>query len=232
MAKRGVRDLKFKLPVGAINGATFTLHEYGINVKSREIFLHPYINVEFTEAEDPGVEYRMTAQFIKNMSLLNNQGNGNILIHQQTEGGCYDLGMAIYDTIKARAAPVTMLAYAYSRSMSSITIQAAARRVLMPHTFFMIHYGIVAADDTTRGFLSYAATVKQDNATMIEVYVDRCIKGKAFKGKTREQIIRVIEKRIREKQEWYMTAQEAVDHGFVDGIFGTRGFKTLAEIRR
>ena len=29
-----------------------------------------------------------------------------------------------------------------------------------------------------------------------------------------------------------MTAQEAVDHGFVDGIFGTKGFKTLAEIRR
>ena len=37
---------------------------YGLDVKNRELYLHGYIG---NTDEDPGVEYRMAAQFYKNI---------------------------------------------------------------------------------------------------------------------------------------------------------------------
>ena len=36
---------------------------------------------------------------------------------------------------------------------------------------------------------------------------------------------------MNEIREWYMTPTEAIDKGFMDGIFGTPGYRNLDELR-
>jgi ATP-dependent protease ClpP protease subunit len=221
-----------RIKLADLNDSLWSLHEFNLNPVSREIFLHGYHASEWNEDVEPGVEYRMATKFMKNLYLLNNQGSGNILIHQETQGGDWEHGIAIYDAVKASKAPVTFLCHAHARSMSSITIQGAKRRVLMPNCMFMVHHGSLCYDDTVKGALSFAARAKADCETMMNVYADRCHVGKGFHGLTRGEIKEYILKRMDKSQEWYMDAGEALHYGFIDGIFGYKGYRTIEQIRR
>ena len=195
----------------------YNTHEHCIGCDSREIFLHGW---EGAVDEEPGVDWRMASTIIKNLSILNNSGRGNILIHQNTIGGEWADGMAIYDAILMSKAKTTMLCYGHSRSMSSITLQAANKRVLMPHCYFMVHDGSMFVEDTVRGVLTAAEEAKRDIETMMDTYTRRCKCSRAY-----------IKKKIGAKQDWYMSAEEAVAHGFADGILGTKGYETISKIR-
>ena len=43
------------------------IHDYGINLNTREVYLHSHISD--SEDEEPGVDYRMSVRFEKNMRL-------------------------------------------------------------------------------------------------------------------------------------------------------------------
>ena len=43
------------------------IHSYGVNVTTREIYLNSYVS---SNEDDPGVDYRMSSQFIKNITKL------------------------------------------------------------------------------------------------------------------------------------------------------------------
>ena len=60
------------------------VNNYGVDVEHREIFLFP--REEYTygveeEMAEPGVEFSMANQFIKNLRLLSNMTDDPILIH-------------------------------------------------------------------------------------------------------------------------------------------------------
>jgi len=203
-----MRKERFKLRREDIDGTMFNLHEYGINPYSREIYLGGWEgNVE----EEPGVDYRMAMTFIRNITFMSEQSGDEIVIHQCTVGGEWEYGMAIYDAIKNCPCHVTMICYAHSRSMSSITLQAADERVLMPNCFFMIHHGMVYMTDTYKGAESWMEFSKGDTDMMMEIYAERC-------SLTKKQILAKLDK----KQEWYMRAEEAVELGFADKVFGVK----------
>ena len=58
-------------------------HNYSANVDSREIFLHNFYGSN--DEENPGVEYRMSVNFIKNLRALD-LANSDILIHMYSVG--------------------------------------------------------------------------------------------------------------------------------------------------
>ena len=45
----------------------YDLHNYGANIDTREIFLHNYYS---SDDDNPGVEYKMSNNFIKNIRAL------------------------------------------------------------------------------------------------------------------------------------------------------------------
>ena len=69
---------------------------------------------------------------------------------------------------------------------------------------------------------------------MLEIYTNRCKNGKYFKNKKMygKRITDYISKKMAEKTDWILSAEEAVYYGFADGILGTKGFKTIDSIRR
>lgn len=212
----------------------YNIHEYGLSTVTREIFLHSHVypELEADGGDEPGMDFRMANAFVKNLRVLDQMGTGNVLIHQMSVGGDWNYGMAIYDAIKACAAPITILAYAHARSMSSITLQAADKRVLMSDCDFLIHHGEVAFDDRVTAVQSNMEHMRKvETPRMMQVYAERCAGTEMWEGYKRKEIVSYLMEMISHKSDWILTAKEAVKHGFADGILGELGFETMQGIR-
>lgn len=211
------------------------IHVFGINPTTRELFLHGvYDPADQGESLEAGIDYRMATGFIKNLHFLNQQSDINILIHQHTVGGDWNEGIAIFNALQFSKSDTTMVAYAHARSMSSITIQAIDKRILMPDSDFMVHYGWLAVADTCIGAITNAKRAEQSNNRMLQIYASRCKHGKFFKDKkmtNEKSICHFIDKKIKDKVDWFMDPEEAVYYGFVDGVFGSKGFENFEVIR-
>lgn len=183
------------------------LHEHNINPVTREIYIGGWPSS--CEDEEVGVDHQMACEVIRNITFLQNQSDEPILIHQCTIGGEWEYGMAIFNAIQNCPCYVTVLGYAHARSMSSIMIQGADKRVLMPDCLFMVHHGSMYISDTHKGAMTHAKQAEFDAKRMMEVYIQRgCKVGE-----------REIERRLDSKQEWYLTPYEAVELGFADEVF-------------
>jgi len=203
------------------------MHENCIRLATREIFLHSYI---CNDAEEPGVDYRMTAAFIKNLQLLDHKDR-EILIHMSTMGGHYADGMAIYDAIKNAQSYVTIIAYTAARSMSSIILQAADCRVLMPHANMMLHEGTIAADCSARLFQTHAAYDRVALRAMMNIYAARCFGSKFFKNASRQKIKEFIKGKYDQKQDWWISSTEAVRLGLADAVLGDKGYEDVRVLK-
>jgi ATP-dependent protease ClpP protease subunit len=205
----------------------YDIHEFGINIDTSEVFLHSYIGVV---EEEPGVDYRMAVRLEKNLRILAGLNKERVLIHMHTFGGCWQDGMGMYDAIQAcHDMEITILAYGHARSMSSIILQAADYRVLTPYCEFMIHDGTMDLDDNST--CKIAATeirwMEKETEEMMEIYVNKCQHGRMFQGQSKEQITKVLREQMDKKENWYLTAREAIDYGFADAILGDEGYDNI-----
>lgn len=201
---------------GHSHDSIYNTHEFDLLTRSREIFLFGRED-SYAEDDEPGVDYRMANRFIRNLRLLDTS-DAPVLVHMKTNGGYWEEGMAIYQAIKSCRSYVTILNYTHARSMSSIILQAADRRVMMPYSVFMYHDGTIGHDGTVKQFWTEAEQLKASDKLMFDIYLDQCEDAKAWKGKTRTQIKNSMRRQMDRKEEVYLTAHETVDHGFADEV--------------
>lgn len=202
------------------------LHDYGLDIKSNQIFLMGEETYSYGTGEvigEPGVEYTMANRFIRNMHILMRQSEKPILINMKTCGGDWTEGMAIYNIIKACPNKTIILNYTHARSMSSLILQAADKRVMMPDSTFMFHGGTVGYEGTTKQFLTESEMVKKTNNRMLEIYINSMKKNGIYKNKPEKYIKSWLNKQMDRKEEVYLTAEEAIKFGFADDIFGQNG---------
>ena len=192
------------------------IHDYCINPETREIYLHGYLG---ESEEEAGVDYRMAVRFEKNLMFLDKSADDPITIHMHTIGGAWHDGIGIFDTIKSSRCEITIIGYAEVSSMSSIIFQAADKRLLMPNTSFMIHYGEIAIDSNSVSAKSAIDENERTNRLMVGIYTERCKGGEKFENHTEARIKKFLDTKMRQKQEWYLSAKEAVDYGFADGVY-------------
>ena len=138
-------------------------------------------------------------------------------------GGMWEEGMAIYDAIKACPNPITILNYTHARSMSSIILCAADKRVMMPHSTFMFHDGTFSLDGTVKQALTEVDELKRTNEIMYNIYIDRMKEKGKMKHKSRKKIHAWIRDLMDKKEEVYFDAKQAVAYGFADSVFGGDG---------
>jgi len=204
------------------------IHTVNVNVPSREVYLHGY----YQESEEPGVEYRMATTFIKNLHHLERQSNDPIVIHMHTIGGEWNDGIAIYEAIKVSPCPKASIAYAHAQSMSSVIPQAADKRVIMPTADFMIHYGSISVDEISTSAKSTIDWNERANKKMLQIYLERCKETDYFSEMSDRQILNFLDKKMRYFTDWWITADESVEYGFMDGIMGEKGFETIEKIKK
>jgi len=207
------------------------VHAFSLNAETREIFLNGHIaDVE----EEPGVDWRMATKFNKNIRLLTSGPTAHqpILIHMHTIGGNWEDGLAIYDIIKSCTnTQITILAYAHARSMSSIILQAADTRVFMPNAVWLMHMGDMGFEGQAQSFEAEAEWAKKDHDRMLDIYVASAHGSSAYTGKSKKQVKNFIDKGLRLKQEWYMSAREAIHYGYADAVFGDVGYESMEAIK-
>ena len=202
------------------------IHEHGINIATRELYLHGHMG---ESEEEPGVDYRMAVRLEKNLRLLG-KSSDPILIHMHTIGGEWHDGMGLYDAIQSSPSVVTILAYGSISSMSSVIIQAADFRVLMPHAEFMTHYGSISVECNSVSAKSAIDWNERCNKIMLEIYAEKCVEADKFEGYTLHRIKKFIDTKMRQKQEWYLNSREAVEHGFADAVFGDENCSSFAAL--
>lgn len=226
MAKKKVPDLDFLELVSQV-------HNYDLNPFHREIYLHSHYSSGHSD-EEGGIEYRMATQFVKNLHLLDQNNHDNIVVHLQSPGGDWIHGMAMFDAIEAANSCVNILAYGEVSSMSSILLQAAHKRVMMPSCEFMIHRGFLSLEGVATTVQTNAAWNKKTDMTMLRLYAGRAVGGPFFRNKEmgENDVIRFIDQKIRKLGDWNLSAEEAVYYGLADGVLGSAGFESLDKIRK
>jgi ATP-dependent protease ClpP protease subunit len=175
--------------------------------------------------DEPGIEYTISNKFIRNINLcMRSNPDKSILIHMKTCGGWWEEGMAIYDAIKACPVPITILNYTHARSMSSIVLQAANKRVMMPNSYFMFHDGSLDLGGTVKQVQSSIDFGKVTDETMMNIYVDamKYTPTSKVKSWSKKRLRAWLRDQMDKKEDVFLTAEEAVYYGFADEIFGGR----------
>jgi len=203
-------------------------HKYNILLDTREIFLYGHEG----EEEDSDVDHRMSCNFLKNIKILEaTEANKPIFIHQYSIGGCWNAGMSIYDAIKSCSVPVIVITHGIAASMGSIIPQAADLRLSMPHCEWLLHQGSTGIHGQIwKQARSWMEWEEKQNKRMMEIYIFRCLNSEFFGDKAENQVISYINKQFNTKEDWLINAEEAVEYGFCDGIYGEEGYECIQNI--
>jgi len=171
-------------------------------LKDRIIFLSEDVNhvtaslvvaqLLFLESEDPDKE---------------------IAFYINSPGGSITDGMAIFDTINYIKCPVSTICVGLAASMGAFLLAAGTkgRRFATPNAEIMIHQPLIS------GGLS-------GQTTEIKIHADHMVK-------TREKLNKILSERTGKpldqiekdtERDNFMTAQQALEYGLIDGILETR----------
>jgi ATP-dependent protease ClpP protease subunit len=161
--------------------------------------------------------------FLKNLSVLEMLGRSRITIHMQIDGGCWQNGLAMFDAMRSAKSQIAILAYAQASSMSGVILQAADHRIMMPNTHFMLHYGSMAASGTAHAASEAVRFNDRENEKMLNIFAERAVEGPFFRSKRWgvKRVAEYLDREMKARSDWYLTADEAVDMGLADGIYGT-----------
>lgn len=209
----------------------FTIHDYNIDIAHREIYLHSSFD---SGEEEGGVDFRSATMFEKNLRYLNLISDDPILVHMHLPGGEWQDCLGIFDAISACTCNIVILAYAKAESSSSVLLQSADLRILMPNTNVLIHYGFLSLDgEHSKAAVSSIRWSEEESDKMINIFTDRCMESKMAKEKNWKRMMakKHIVSQLANKCDWILTSREAVDYGFADGVFGDKNFESIDAIK-
>lgn len=180
------------------------LHEYGIHVPSRTLYLGS-INKDYDGGEEAGVDFLLAERMIKNIFVLESISSEPITIIMNNVGGDWFHGMAIYDAIVHCKCHITVIVYGQAMSMATIILQAADDRVMMPNSELMIHDGNEAYEGTPKAFEAWAEQSKKNRMKMYEIYALKSNRPVSF-----------WEKKC--SNDYFITSEESIEIGLADRI--------------
>ena len=172
-------------------------------LKDRIIFLGEDVNpttsslviaqLLFLESEDPDKE---------------------ISLYINSPGGSITDGMGIIDTMNYITCPVSTICIGLAASMGAVLLTAGekGKRFAMPNSEIMIHQPLIGGGGL------------QGQATEIKIHADHLVRTREklnkFLSDRTGQSIETIERDT--ERDHYMTAQEALEYGLIDGIMDKR----------
>lgn len=212
---------------------------YNLDTENRTLYMGSVDT--FSSGNENGVDYVMTEYMIKGLHVLDSKNNNPITIIMNNPGGDWYHGMAIYDSIKNASSHCTIKVYGYAMSMGSVILQAADKRILMPNSRFMIHYGSTSFNDASLPLIEkWVSEERRINYDMEEIYLQSMLEketkeGHGYLSKTLSNILespKTFSKKAETKKEelrsvlkemlnfdTILTAEETVDLGFADEIY-------------
>lgn len=179
------------------------IHEYNLDIKNREIYL-------FGEIENDSLSC------IKNLHYLSTLSDEPINLNLSTIGGSVEIGFGIYDAIKSNKCFISITCYGQIMSMGGIILQAADKRIIMPNTSFLIHKVYTGIEGSPNKIRALADMTQSLQRRAINILVDSSKKSELFKEKSEKQILNFYQKKLEEKEDWYLFGKEIIDLGLAD----------------
>ena len=148
--------------------------------------------------------FGVTAQsFINELNSLN--GVSNIHLHISSEGGSVQEGVAIYNALKRHQAKVDVFIDGWALSMASFIAMAGDKVYMSENALMMIHNAWGGGSGDARELRKTADILEKATDSLVDGYVLKT-------GKSREEISSMLD------EETWMTAEEALEQGFIDHI--------------
>jgi len=188
------------------------LHNHSISISDRSIYL-------YGRDEDSTISNESCIRFLKNLNYLNKIDQSPITIHLLSLGGSVDPGWAIYDSILKSPSEITIIAYGLVASMASIILQAAKIRIIHKRATLMVHSGYMSIEGATAEISkNLVARNMLDIDIMYSVYINRMKNAPYWKDREPKQIKSFIAKKLKKFEDWYLSANEALEIGLIDRI--------------
>ena len=154
------------------------------------------------------IEDEMANSIVAQLLFLDAQDSTkDIYLYINSPGGVVTSGMAIYDTMNFIKADVQTIVIGMAASMASVLVSSGAKgkRFGLPHSQVLIHQPSGGA---------------QGQQTEIEIAATEILKTrKMLNGVLAKNSGQPIEKiQADTERDHYLTAQEAVDYGLLDGV--------------
>ncbi|EPQ61223.1 hypothetical protein GLOTRDRAFT_54070 [Gloeophyllum trabeum ATCC 11539] len=139
-----------------------------------------------------------------------------IHLYINSPGGSVTAGMAIYDTYVS--SPIHTYCVGQACSMGSLLLAAGerGRRHCLPHASIMIHQPSGGASGQASDIAIHAKEILRVREVLTRIYQRHCAK----EGESDAEGLQRFEKAL--ERDYFMTAQEALDFGIVDGILEKR----------
>jgi ATP-dependent Clp protease protease subunit len=172
-----------------------------IDISSRSIYL-------LGTSEGETLTHGDVEATLKGIHLLHEINEDPIDIYLTTSGGEDEMGLAIFDAIRSSECEVRIYCLGKCYSMGTIILQAADERLSFPSTRFMVHEGIINSGGTVS---------VRDLRTDLEE-MDRLIKWMYDLFEERTKLSRNKMKSLFSTKDFYFTAEQALEFGFIDSI--------------
>jgi len=151
-----------------------------------------------------GVDINNAGALIIDLRRLDRKPGGITLI-MSSLGGEEGAGWAIYDAIRGARNPVTCKVFGECQSIATLILQACHVRLLSPHTRFMIHNGSLSADVTA----NQAIALGKEIQILSEMYYGILAHHSGIPAEEIEILC---------QNDYFMSAEAAVQRGFADGL--------------
>ncbi|KAG6831627.1 hypothetical protein H0H92_008704 [Tricholoma furcatifolium] len=141
-----------------------------------------------------------------------------IHLYINSPGGSVTAGLAIYDTMQYVSSPIHTYSLGMAASMGSLLLAAGekGKRHCLPNASIMIHQPSGGASGQASDIAIHAREILRIRQLLTGIYQKHCSK----EGETEAEGLARFERAL--ERDYYMTAQEAMDFGIVDGILEKR----------
>ena len=161
------------------------------------------------------IEDNMANSIVAQLLFLDAQDSTkDIYMYINSPGGVVTAGMAIYDTMNFIKSDVQTIVIGMAASMASVLVSSGAKgkRFGLPHSTVMIHQPSGGAQGQQTEIQIAAEEILKTRKMLNELLA-------ANSGQTLEKVQQDTER------DNFMTAQEAVDYGLLDGIMDSNSLK-------
>lgn len=152
----------------------------------------------------------MASSIVSQLLFLDSQGQEEISMYINSPGGQVTSGLAIYDTMQYIKSPVRTITMGLAASMGSFIATAgeAGRRFMLPNAEYMVHQPSGGAQGTETDIQIRAAHIAKLRDKLELIYEKH-----NAKGRTAQEIHDFMQ-----KGDQWLTAEEAIEWGFIDEI--------------
>lgn len=168
-------------------------------------------------AQDAYDYYGLEGTSAKALASLLPEDGSDITVEVNSNGGLVTVGSEIYTMLRNYSGKVTVEVVGMAASAASVAIMGADRVVMSPTAQLMIHKALFNyvsgnSDDLDRA----SNALKSSDQAIVNAYALKT-------GKSEEEIMEMM------KTETYMSAQEAVEHGFADDVMTFEAVASLGD---